>query len=764
MSGSTGRLPEGTRAGRTAWLAAVAVSLLFQSLTLRNVVLGQFRWHVSQPASTQGGLELLAVLAIMGLAARRPRRFAPVVALVSALYLRLHLVLEVAVVSWCYLEALLQIGSAVLSLARATQRAGIGSFLQRFVAGVAFWALAAFTVSLAGFGRPPHLVALTLALALGAALVRAPEPLLTWLWRRSRSLGASERALVALLVSILLMQLAKGVSAIDYDSIWYGLRPQYVLYGAHSLFDPLGYAHFVYYYPKLFELLTLPVTVFPDYAYIYGVNAALLSLLMAASFQLARRTGAGRADALVVAAVASSVPAVANMASTAKPDILATLLVVVAAGALLELAATREPLALAVAGGAVLLSFTAKLTSLVYVPPLLLGLAAVAVPLVRAGSAAAPRRWRSPALVAVPGAAMLVLLLSTLRTYMLTGYPTVPVLVGLWRALGLRPRYPLSDTLPSGFTLAGLPADGLAVHWGKLLFQPSGMVHWVMVWPGNAVAFALLAAACAWSLASRGRAGKPGPGALIVLACAPVLATGAFYASTVRDGGDGNYYQIPVVLVISTALAYALAVSSERATLRLAALLFLPLQLVVTLVSHFSWQYGTAPFSLDFSRSLVAARSSRNQAEFERYGIAAIARFLAQTDASRSRCIGTTSSGEGIEEQTLYKLACGYEDVKHINWVAREVTSDEHALTDYVARVGVRYLIVPRGVALKPASFAALVASVRGSPTARAVVDASYLLIVLAPTAEEAPWLTSIPRESPAPAPSDRGPSPPGAR
>ncbi len=50
----------------------------------------------------------------------------------------------------------------------------------------------------------------------------------------------------------------------DYDSWWYGLRSNYVFEQGGSIFADLGLSHFVFYYPKLYEALILPLCAFPD--------------------------------------------------------------------------------------------------------------------------------------------------------------------------------------------------------------------------------------------------------------------------------------------------------------------------------------------------------------------------------------------------------------------------------------------------------------------------------------------------------------------
>ena len=66
-----------------------------------------------------------------------------------------------------------------------------------------------------------------------------------------------ERLVFVLLYMTVLVMAAKTNLISDYDSEWYGLRSSYVLEQGGSIFANLGLAHFVFYYPKLYEALIL---------------------------------------------------------------------------------------------------------------------------------------------------------------------------------------------------------------------------------------------------------------------------------------------------------------------------------------------------------------------------------------------------------------------------------------------------------------------------------------------------------------------------
>ena len=72
-----------------------------------------------------------------------------------------------------------------------------------------------------------------------------------------RSCG--ESAVTALILTAVLVQLGRLNLAVDYDSLRYALRSPFVLDNGRGIFEALGSANQVYFYPKGLEILTLPL-------------------------------------------------------------------------------------------------------------------------------------------------------------------------------------------------------------------------------------------------------------------------------------------------------------------------------------------------------------------------------------------------------------------------------------------------------------------------------------------------------------------------
>lgn len=130
-----------------------------------------------------------------------------------------------------------------------------------------------------------------------------------------------EEKYLLLALPFLLIQLNRMNIAVDYDSLRYGLRSQYVLFNG-DFFSALGQVNAVYTYPKGLELLTVPLSSFRCFALLLMfqfwcyVLCLLLVGKMTAALTRSRRRGF---QAFLCLAMMSSL---GNMSVTAKTDLI----------------------------------------------------------------------------------------------------------------------------------------------------------------------------------------------------------------------------------------------------------------------------------------------------------------------------------------------------------------------------------------------------------------------------------------------------------
>ena len=281
-----------------ALLAVVASAAVCIALPWRDLLSKAFVWHLHQPDTVQGGIELLAFFCGLSLAFTliRPRRLGvAILILIGSLYLQMHSVLVCALAALVYLETLIGLGGLIhKALCTRADLSRFEGYLGSFIVGTAAWTVGALILSSLGFGTVGPLRAYTAAVLILVLVLRPSKPLSMAVTQRLCSLGAAESTLSLFVLTLLLAQFGKINYGIDYDSLWYGLRPERVLIGANSFFDNLRLVNFVYYYPKQFEFLSLPLSAPGKHAFIPALNVLLLAIGFLTIFRIFRELGVHR--------------------------------------------------------------------------------------------------------------------------------------------------------------------------------------------------------------------------------------------------------------------------------------------------------------------------------------------------------------------------------------------------------------------------------------------------------------------------------------
>ena len=137
---------------------------------------------------------------------------------------------------------------------------------------------------------------------------------------RKNASGIPLGALLALLFTMAMIQIARVNLWPDYDSLHYGLRSPYILDNGRGIYENLGIINLVYTYPKGFEILSLPLAGTNTFGYMLCFNLWLTFLVLALTFGLAWKLSGDLGTGLLAAVFVSMVPGVMNMAITAKSD------------------------------------------------------------------------------------------------------------------------------------------------------------------------------------------------------------------------------------------------------------------------------------------------------------------------------------------------------------------------------------------------------------------------------------------------------------
>lgn len=247
----------------------------------------------------------------------------------TTLYLNLNHVAIPFVTDLAYLEILHFIGGAFFK----TKGKSPGT-LANFIAGTAIYGSGAILLSLAGYGTIITLQWMTVALFLVSLVVSRkdrPSTLMELTVSFLKGITKKGTMLLAWLCLIFVaVSFARTNHLGDIDSAWYLLHPEYQLIGSQSFYDYLGYSAFVFYYPKLMEVLYLPISGLGDNSFIMGMNVLVSGLIGYCAYKGARLADLSQKVALVCVLTVFAIPSVQGIATTAKTDILGTLFVVAA--------------------------------------------------------------------------------------------------------------------------------------------------------------------------------------------------------------------------------------------------------------------------------------------------------------------------------------------------------------------------------------------------------------------------------------------------
>lgn len=296
--------------------------------------------------------------------------------------------------------------------------------------------------------------------------------------------------LTAFLIVMVLIQAGRMNNSLDFDTLWYGVRSEYVLNNGNGIYENPGMVGMAYVYAKGLETLALPLSDLASHSYLLALNLWMAVAGLAGIYRLAGLF-MNRMWAFTAAALASCIPGIMNMAISAKPDVITWTLQIFMVYYMACYIKERKFALLAMSGGAYLLSLTMKSTALVF-STAIFGMSGLYLLGRRLLSLKAP--WRQWLLMAAPLGALTGI---WARTMMITGMPVTSVFTSIFEKLGFQMKYP--------FATSGLPqnyeeASNLAVLLRRLyhmLLMPTGkdMGHVVFAWGSPLMLF--LTGACA---------------------------------------------------------------------------------------------------------------------------------------------------------------------------------------------------------------------------------------------------------------------------
>jgi hypothetical protein len=645
---------------------------------------GPFGWHIRQPAAWQAGLEAVAVCAVLYTALRwcRGWRRWLIIGVAGGLYARHHGIDGALVATYLYMEGIFALGGLLMIKLGQAPDADRSRPLVAGLVGVIAWSLVMWGASLIDLGSMTQLESLALIVLIPAVLLRGPR-LARLIGREWSQVPQGSTAFQALMGTMLLVLFAKSSVTSDFDSNWYGLAADRVLVASGNVFRSEALVAPVHYYPKFIEVLQMPLAALGSIPAIVGLSIGCWVLTVCTSAQILREIGVRPAVRPAILALVATLPALANVAITAKGDALAAWLLSVALLAVLRYRRGAGAPWFWIAASAALLASQARLSNVPYAMALSLITLAVCVARIWLRGRAELRSLLTARSTLIFLASMTLVTVITARTYLLSGVPLIAPneAVALFERWGMQVQFPVG-LLPSSDMLVYLPPVKAAVSY---LFDPRQYPLLQIYWTGNVWLFIPIAALLA-GIRKNGRWRRTWPVAAMALLFFPMLLGNRFIEAS---GADGNYFITPILCSMLFA-GFMLQQALDRAdqtTFRLMLGIlsaFASSAAAMCLVTG-SWGPGIRPFDTRMDRPLMDTRERRSDA-WTATGMHGIASIL-QREPADTRAIGDVG-GEG------FWLPIRYEPIDIIALTRKTAVPSTSATLDFIDRTQVAYLIV----------------------------------------------------------------------
>lgn len=527
-------------------------------------------------------------------------------------------------VSGIYMAVLILAGRQLLRLfLEERQLSAPIPFLQRtsmcLVLGSALWMVLVCLVSLTGHGGLMLWRGLAAVMALTAVVLeilwgRRNKQVLTGAWLKAvknsadkgRSESMAQAALLAFIITMVLIQAGRMNIELDYDSLHYGLRSAYVLDNGKGIYENLGMINLVYTYSKGLEVLVLPLSGTPTYGFVLAFSLwCTVGILLLAADIVGRYCG--QVKGILAAAILAAIPGIMNMAATAKSDNITLLHQLIIYDFICfalwdgkqgkKSSSAKNIPWLSMAVSTYLLTLVYKPTALVF-STALGGVALVCLFLTRRLRVGDRRGF---CLLLIPGAAAAGL---WYRTWLLTGVPVTSIFAGFFEKAGCRVKYPYTFNHVIGDPSALTAGEKCSRLWSRvwgILFAPvtEDMAHVIIAWgTGIVTVFLVIWVAVSWKA---GRRGLRHPLNLFDCILIPVLALGSLASIYTLYQVDGNYFILFYAVLVISALRMGWGQNwgpAVRRSLSLVLVLFFAVNTAVTCTTGWAGVPGFTPVSL----------------------------------------------------------------------------------------------------------------------------------------------------------------------
>lgn len=508
-------------------------------------------------------------------------------------------------------------------------------------------------------------------------------------------------------VLMFLIQVGRLNIALDFDTLWYGVRSQYIVAGGTGLYENPGLVGMVYVYSKGFEVLTLPLCDLASHSYLTFFNLWLAVLGIGAMvWNAVLLTGNRKQETekkltyhsvlpgIIAAVLTVSVPGIMNMALTAKADLITWLLQLIMLGCFFQYIHVYENhwIFLSGAAGSYFLTLTMKPTSLVFSTAVfgMMGLYLLWFWFHERGAAADlfHHLVRLIGSLCLPFGALVGI---WARTMKITGMPVTSVFTSIFALFGFKMKYPFATSeLPQNYQEEST-LHVLARRIWQMLMQPQGedMGHVILAWGTSLMAVLIVMLVLYGIFSKKGDEQSHIWNAALVIFFPFVIVS--LISLSMLYQIDGNYFMLLYSMLILGACR-AMVYFKKIGFYPLASKCLTPLlvlNLIVTAISSWAWTAGFSEIHL-LNKGRVNHRA-QEQARMEEKGNTLIWQEVSQDPENRVIAFGT--------HPYCLQFPCNVESYKDITspWGNVELVNSPEAFETYMAYAKTDYVYVEAG-------------------------------------------------------------------
>lgn len=508
-------------------------------------------------------------------------------------------------------------------------------------------------------------------------------------------------------VLMFLIQVGRLNIALDFDTLWYGVRSQYIVAGGTGLYENPGLVGMVYVYSKGFEVLTLPLCDLASHSYLTFFNLWLAVLGIGAMvWNAVLLTGNRKQETekkltyhsvlpgIMAAVLTVSVPGIMNMALTAKADLITWLLQLIMLGCFFQYIHVYENhwIFLSGAAGSYFLSLTMKPTSLVFSTAVfgMMGVYLLWFWFHERGAAAElfHRMVRLIVSLCLPFGALTGI---WARTMKITGMPVTSVFTSIFALFGFKMKYPFATSeLPQNYQEEST-LHVLARRIWQMLMQPQGedMGHVILAWGTSLMAVLIVMLVLYGIFSKKGDEQSHIWNAALVIFFPFVIVS--LISLSMLYQIDGNYFMLlysMLILGACRAMVYFKKIGFYPLASKCLAPL-LVLNLIVTAISSWAWTAGFSEMHL-LNKGRVNHRA-QEQARMEEKGNTLIWQEVSQDPENRVIAFGT--------HPYCLQFPCNVESYKDITspWGNVELVNSPEAFETYMAYAKTDYVYAEAG-------------------------------------------------------------------